>query len=75
MGSEGLQIDPTTWPLTPAQETAKVALGGLEMPGFGNGAAVAVNVSSPLPLTGRKFEVTTWSVEYYPRGFWYDYHI
>ncbi|KAF6234240.1 hypothetical protein HO173_007660 [Letharia columbiana] len=52
LGSEGLQIGSTTWPLTPAQETADVGLGGLIMSGFGNGAGAATNVSSPMPFTG-----------------------
>lgn len=52
LGSEGLRIGSTTWPLTPAQETADVALGGLIMFGFGSGAGPVVNVSSPLAFTG-----------------------
>ena len=52
LGSEGLQIGSTTWPLTPAQETADVGLGGLIMFGFGNGDGIAANVSSLLAFTG-----------------------
>ena len=57
LGPDGLQIDSTTWPLTPAEETAEVGLGGLIMSGFGKGAdsagtSTAANVSSPLAFTG-----------------------
>ncbi|KAK4691660.1 hypothetical protein P7C71_g5384, partial [Lecanoromycetidae sp. Uapishka_2] len=52
LGPEGLQIGSTTWPLTLAQETADVGLGGLIMSGFGGGAGAAANVSSPLVFTG-----------------------
>lgn len=52
LGPDGLQIGSTTWPLTPAQETADVGLGGLILFGFGGGAGAAANVSSPLAFTG-----------------------
>lgn len=52
LGSGGLQVGSSTWPLTPAQETADVGLGGLIMSGFGNGGGAAANVSSPLAFTG-----------------------
>ena len=52
LGSGGLQIGSTTFPLSPAQETADLGLGGLIILGFGNAAGTAANTSSPLAFTG-----------------------
>ena len=57
LGPEGLQIGSTTWPLTPAEESADAGLGGLIMSGFGNGVgsagtSTAANGSSLLAFTG-----------------------